>query len=141
VRGQLHYLLTSRSDHCPLSIATQIHTFPWISSCLHKQTVQRKDSSGYTQHSQQGSPSGLGQDEDGPHSVVPSRSFLNSPNKLEPRTRTDNIVSSPPSPAVPAVFRCLPRSPAVPHCPRRSYVVTCSPLVEVVSGHGARCPC
>jgi len=77
-------------------------------------------------------------DEDGRHCVVPHR--------------------PPPSPVVlcrplpsPAVFRCFPLfsavprrpppSPAVSRRPRRSYVVTCRPLAEVVSGRGARRPC
>ena len=54
----------------------------------------------------------------------------------------------PSSPAVPRrlrlfsdVFRCFPQSPAVPHRPRRSYVVTCRPLAEVFLGRGARRPC
>ena len=40
------------------------------------------------------------EDEDGPHSVVPSRLFLNLPDKKNSGTRTDEIVSSPSSPAV-----------------------------------------
>ena len=54
-------------------------------------------------------------DEDGRHSVVPSRLFLNLPDKKNSGIRTDEIVSSPSSPVVPrrpppssAVFRCFP---------------------------------
>jgi len=57
-------------------------------------------------------------DQDGRHCVVPHR--------------------PPPSSAV---FRCFLLFSAVPRRPRRSYVVTCRPLAEVVSGRGARRPC
>jgi len=84
------------------------------------------------QCSQRGSPSVLGKDEDGRHFVVPSRLFLNLPDKQEPRTRTDDIVSSPTVPHRPppssAVFRCFPLFSAVPHRPPPSPAVLCSYL-------------
>jgi len=94
------------------------------------------------QCSQRGSPSVLGQDEDGRHFVVPSRLFQNFPDKLEQRTRTDDIVSSPtvphrppPSPTVPRrlpmfsdVFRCFPMFSDVFRRPLPSPAVPCRPL-------------
>jgi len=95
-----------------------------------------------SQCSRRGSPSVLGKDEDGGNFVVPSRLFLNLPDKEEPRTRTDGIVSSPtvphrptPSPVVlcrplssPAVPRRLPMLSAVFRRPPPSPVVLCSYL-------------
>ena len=89
-------------------------------------------------------------DEDGQHSVVPSRLFLNLPDRRNLATRTDEIVSSSSSPAVPrrpppssAVFRCFPLFSAVtcrpppssttPGCPTVPY----RPLQEYVSDRGA----
>jgi len=94
----------------------------------------------------------LGKDKDGRHFVVPSCLSLNLPDKQEPRTRTDGIVSSPTvphrppsspviprrppsSPVVPrrpppssAVFRFFPLFSAVPHRPPPSPAVLCSYL-------------
>jgi len=59
----------------------------------------------HAQCSQRGSPSVLGQDEDGRHFVVPSRLFQNLPDRLKQGTRTDDIVSS-----RPVIFRTCPTS-------------------------------
>ena len=108
------------------------------------------------QCSQRGSPSVLGQDEDGRHFVVPSRLFQNLPDKLEQRTRMDDIVSSPtvphrppPSPVVPrrplwstAVFRRLPMFSDVFRCfPMFSDVFRCFPPSPIVppSSPGVLC--
>ena len=97
------------------------------------------------QYSQRGSPSVLSQDEGGRHSVVPSRPFLNLPDKKNLGARTDEIVSSPSSPTVPhhpppspavfhrlplfsVVFRFFPRSPAVPRRPPPSSTTSGCPL-------------
>ena len=88
-------------------------------------------------------------DEDGRYSVVPSRLFLNLPDKKNLATRTDEIVSSPSSPAVPrrpppssAVFCCFPLfsavfrrrlpSPAVLHHPRLSPTVPYKNMSQTV---------
>jgi len=93
----------------------------------------------FLQCSQRGSPSVLGQDEDGRHFVVPSRLFQNLPDKLEQRTRTDDIVSSPTVPRrLPpssAVFRCFPLFSAVPYRPPSSPAVLCRHLPS----HTRRC--
>lgn len=61
------------------------------------------------------------------------------------RMRTGDIVSSrtvPHRPPSSSVVLCRPPSSSVvPRDSRRSYVVTCRPLAEVVSGRGARRPC
>ena len=83
-------------------------------------------------------------DEDGRHSVVPSRLFLNLPDKKNSGTRTEEIVSSPSPPAVPcrsppssAVFRRFPLFSAVACPPPLSPAVLHHPLQEYVSGRGA----
>ena len=68
--------------------------------------------------------------QDGRHCVVPHRP-LSSPIILR-----HLLLSS----AVFQFFCCFPPSPAVPHCPRWSYVVTCRPLGEVASGRGTSRP-
>ena len=80
------------------------------------------------------------EDEDGLHSVVPSRLFLNLPNKKNSGTRTDEIVSSPSSPVVPRRpppsppsspdFRCFPLFSAVACWPPSSPVVLHHPLLS-----------
>ena len=86
-------------------------------------------------------------DEDGRHSVVPSRLFLNLPDEKNSGTRTDEIVSSPRPPPSPAVFRCFPSfsaffrrrlpSPAVPRRRPPPPTVPYHPLQEYVSDRGA----
>ena len=77
-------------------------------------------------------------DEDGRHSVGPSRVFQNLPDKKNSGTRTDEIVLSPLSPLSPAVphrlplfsivFRFFQPSPAVPRCPPPSSTTPYRPL-------------
>ena len=71
-------------------------------------------------------------DEDGRHSVVPSRLFLNLPDKKNSGIRTDEIVSSPVVPRRPppssAVFRCFPLYSAVACRPPSSPAVLHHPL-------------
>ena len=70
-------------------------------------------------------------DGDGRYSVVPSRLFLNLPDKKNLATRTDEIVSSPSSPAVP---HRPPPSPAVPRrLPPSSAVFRYFPLFSAIA--------
>ena len=72
-------------------------------------------------------------------SVVPSRLFLNLPDKKNSGTRTDEIVSSPSSPVVPCrpppssvVFRFFPPSPAVPRRPPPSSTTPYKNMSQIV---------
>ena len=79
-----------------------------------------------SQCSRLGSLSIMGQDEKGRHFVVLSGLFQNLPDKLEQRTRTENIVSPPTVPNRLLQFPTIPcRSPA-------SSVVRCHSLLSSV---------
>ena len=80
------------------------------------------------------------EDEDGRHSVAPSRLFLNLPDKKNLGTRTDETLSSASSASSPAVFRCFPLFSAFfrRRCrPPSSPAVLHHPLQEYVSDRGA----
>ena len=80
-------------------------------------------------------------DEDGRHPIVPSRLFLNLPDKKNSGTRMDEIVSSPSSHAVrrlplfSVVFRFFPPSPAVPRRPPSSPAVLHHPLPSPITSY------
>ena len=81
-------------------------------------------------------------DEDGGHSVVPSRLYLNFPDKKNSRTRADEIVSSLSSPAVPcrpppssAVFRLFPLFSAVACRPPSSPAILHRPLPSPITSY------